>query len=144
MSACLFCEIAAGRQPASRVYEDDEVLAFMDLRQPNPGHVLVIPRAHRPDVFALEEELACHLFRVSARIARAVQAAYHPDGLNLWQSNGEAAGQEIFHFHIHVFARMAGDRLFYVYPVPPGPERRERLDEMAAALRATLGAGGRP
>lgn len=138
MSECLFCQIAAGKQPASKVYEDDEVLAFMDLRQPNPGHVLVIPRVHRKDVFELEDDLACHLFRVSARIARAVQAAYQPDGLNLWQSNGEAAGQEIFHFHIHVFARMTGDRLFYVYNVPPGPERRAALDSMAAELRAAL------
>jgi histidine triad (HIT) family protein len=138
-SGCLFCQIAAGVAPASIVYSDDAVLAFMDLRQPSPGHVLVIPKVHRATIFDVEPELAGSLFTVAAKIAHVVQSVYQPDGLNVWQSNGEAAGQEIFHFHFHIFTRTLGDHMFHVYNDPPPPSPRAELDQMAARLRGAAG-----
>jgi len=142
MSECIFCAIVRGELPASRVYEDEHTLAFMDLRQPNPGHVLVICKQHADMVYELDDEQAGAVFRTAAKVARAVKAAYQPDGLNLWQSNGRAAGQEVPHFHIHVFARKQGDELFKVYNYPPPATPREALEEMAERIRASLDGRG--
>lgn len=135
MDECIFCAIVAGKLPASKVCEDDQVLAFMDLRQPLPGHVLVIPKVHRENIYDLELPLAGKVFEVTAQVARAVRQVYQPDGLNLWQSNGRAAGQEVFHFHMHVFARKTNDGLFHVYGYPPGATERPILERMADEIR---------
>lgn len=137
--ACAFCAILAGTLPASFVHEDGEVVAFMDLRQAVPGHVLVVPRRHVETLFELDEDTAAQLMRVAVRIARAADAVFAPDGLNVWQSNREAGGQEVPHVHLHVQPRTAGDGLLRVYPgaVPP-PTPADALDQMAVALRASL------
>ena len=136
---CAFCAILAGTLPASLVHEDAQVIAFMDLRQAVPGHVLVVPRRHVETVFDLDEDTAAQLMRVAVRIARAADAVFAPDGLNLWQSNREAGGQEVPHVHLHVQPRRAGDGLLRIYPaeVPP-PSAIPALDRMAAALRDVL------
>lgn len=136
---CVFCAIAAGREPASVVWEGALALAFMDLRQPTPGHVLVIPRAHIPDLLSLDDGTGAALMAGVARVARAVADAFAPDGLNLWQSTGAAAGQEVFHLHLHVLPRRIGDGLFRVYGgAPPRPSPRAALDSLAAEVRARL------
>ncbi|MDR7194666.1 HIT family protein [Luteimonas terrae] len=136
---CAFCAILAGKLPASLVHQDDQVVAFMDLRQAVPGHVLVVPRQHVETLFDLDEDTAAQLMRVAVRIARATGRAFAPDGLNLWQSNREAGGQEVPHVHLHVQPRMSGDGLMRIYPAaPPAPAARAVLDGLAMTLRAAL------
>lgn len=141
--ACAFCAILAGRLPASVVHEDDQVVAFMDLRQAVPGHVLVIPRRHVETLFELDEDTAARLMRVAVRIARAADRALAPDGLNLWQSNRDAGGQEVPHVHLHVQPRRVDDGLLRIYRQGvPAPADRAMLDALAARLRAALAAPG--
>lgn len=137
---CAFCAILAGTLSASFVHEDDQVVAFMDLRQAVPGHVLVVPRRHVETLFELDEDTAAQLMRVAVRIARAADAVFAPDGLNLWQSNRDAGGQEVPHVHLHVQPRMAGDGLLRIYPgqPPPATTGRAALDAWAGRLRDVL------
>lgn len=135
---CLFCEIAARRQPASIVYEDAVTLAFMNLRQANPGHVLVIPKMHVVTVDVLPVEIAGPFFEAVVRVVRAVQSTFAPPGLTLWQSNGAAAGQEIPHVHVHILPRRPGDKAVTFYPQLPPTEPRAVLDHLAAQIRRTL------
>ncbi|MGN6329035.1 MAG: HIT family protein [Rhodanobacter sp.] len=137
--SCPFCAIARGAAPASVVLDEGKVLAFMDWRQAVPGHVLVIPRRHVPDIYALADDEAAAVMQVAVRVARALRAACDQPGLNLWQSNGEAGGQEVFHFHLHVHPRRIDDGLLRVYPdaVPPRSDA-DRLAAIAQALKARL------
>ena len=135
---CVFCAIAAGEAPASVVWEDDLAVAFMDLRQPNPGHVLVVPRAHIANILGLDDRTGAALMAGTTRVARAVSRAFAPDGLNVWQSTGEAAGQEVFHLHLHVMPRLAGDGLFRPYPELPAPSARDTLEALAEQVRGQL------
>ncbi|KRE96509.1 HIT family hydrolase [Frateuria sp. Soil773] len=137
-AACPFCAIAAGAARASLVLDEGGVLAFMDLRQAVPGHVLVVPRRHVPDIYALAPGEAAGVMQAAVRVARALRAELDPPGLNLWQSNGEAGGQEVFHFHLHVQPRQPGDGLMKVYPGPPPHGGAAQLDALAQALRARL------
>jgi histidine triad (HIT) family protein len=107
---CVFCRIAQGRTPASIVAESAEALAFMDINQPTPGHVLIIPRAHLKDIYEVGDGTAASLFQLTVRVAKAVKVALHPDGLDLLQANERAGQQHVFHFHIHIVARYEGDR----------------------------------
>jgi histidine triad (HIT) family protein len=136
MMSCVFCEIAAGRQPASFVWQGEQVLAFMALEQPTAGHVLIVPRAHVESVYDLEEELAAEIFQATVRVARAVRAVSGCPGLSLVQSNGAAAHQDVYHFHLHVLPRFANDHIIGYWPMmQPG---RAELDRLAADLRAVL------
>lgn len=138
-SACAFCAIIAGHAPASVVYTDARMVAFLDLRQAHPGHVLVVPRAHVPRVHLLDADDAAALMQAAVRIAGAVEAAFAPEGLSLWQSNGEAAFQEVDHVHLHVHPRWMRDGLLDVYPAGvPVPAGRGELDALAARLREAL------
>ncbi|MCX6029802.1 MAG: HIT family protein [Chloroflexi bacterium] len=135
---CIFCRIAGGTASESLVTETPDALAFMDINQPTPGHVLVIPRRHVQDIYTLDEATAAMVFQLAVRVAQAVKIALRPDGINLYQSNEHAAGQEVFHFHMHVVARYAGDRdrvcVFLQPNLPPHAE----LDRLAAEIRAAL------
>lgn len=136
---CPFCAIVAGTQRASVILDDGAVLAFMDLRQSMPGHVLVVPRRHVPDIYALAADEAANVMQAAVRVAQALQAEFEPPGLNLWQSNGEVGGQEVFHFHLHVHPRWPGDGLLRVYPDGlPAISEYARLDALAGSLRARL------
>jgi histidine triad (HIT) family protein len=106
---CIFCLIEAGQAPSHRVYEDEHALAFMDINPAVPGHVLVIPRRHTPDLFGLEEHEVGPYMTAVHRVARQVRQALTPDGMNLFQSNGVAAWQTVFHLHVHVLPRRLGD-----------------------------------
>lgn len=136
---CPFCAIAAGDAPASIVVDDDIVLAFMDQRQAVAGHVLVIPRRHVPNICALSPAEAAAVMQAGVRVARALRVAFDPAGMNLWQSNGAAAGQEVNHFHLHLHPRFMGDGLLHVYPDGvPAQSTPAELDEMACLLRTHL------
>jgi len=107
---CVFCDIVARRVPAHIVYEDEATLAFMDIAPIHEGHTLVVPKTHAADVFEVNPEDAAAAMRTAVKVARAVKTAFGCDGVNIFQSNGPAAGQTVFHFHIHVLPRWAGDR----------------------------------
>jgi histidine triad (HIT) family protein len=137
MNGCVFCRIVAGAIPATRVYEDDLVFAFMDIGQVNPGHVLVALKRHAESLFALQESEAAALGRASVRIAGAIREAFSPEGLSVYQANGTAAGQTVFHYHVHLLPRHAGDGMQLTWPVKNPP--REKLEAYAARIRARLG-----
>ncbi|MGO1070017.1 HIT family protein [Lysobacter sp. CA199] len=139
MHDCVFCEILAGRVPASFVYRDDRVAAFMDLRQTVDGHVLIVPLRHVHDIYGLDEAIAGHLMAIAVRVAKALAAAERPPGLNLWQSNGDAGGQEVPHVHLHVQPRREGDGILRLYRDGlPAASDRGRLDRLAAQIAERL------
>jgi histidine triad (HIT) family protein len=136
MSDCVFCKIVAKQLPAAIVHEDEHTLAFMDIGQVNPGHVLVAAKAHAENIYALDDAQAGALFRTAARLARALRTAFSPEGLTLYQANGKAAGQTVFHFHLHLVPRHAEDGMSLAWPVKNPP--REKLEENAARIRRAL------
>ncbi|HWM36505.1 MAG TPA: HIT family protein [Streptomyces sp.] len=134
---CVFCSIVRGQAEASIVYEDDLVVAFMDLRPVNPGHLLVVPRAHAVGLEDLEETPGTRVWSVAQRMARALRRSdLRCDGVNLFLADGEAAFQEVFHVHLHVLPRFAGDG----FRISADWQLRERdeLEKSAAAVRAGL------
>ncbi|GLC25888.1 hypothetical protein rosag_24010 [Roseisolibacter agri] len=130
--------------PASVVAAEPLALAFLDLRQYHPGHVLVIPRQHLPDVRALDDATAAAVMLLVARVARAVDAAFPNDGLSVWHSAGPGAHQEVPHLHVHVHPRRLGDGLLRIYPAAPAHPERATLEAWATRLRDLLGASGTP
>ena len=140
MSDCVFCRIVAGQIPSTRVYEDDDVLAFMDIGQVNPGHVLVAVKRHAENLYALEETQAAAIARASVRVARAIRDAFAPPGLSVYQANGKPAGQTVFHYHVHLVPRHEADGMELTWPVK-NPSR-EKLMEYATRIVERLRAGG--
>jgi len=133
---CIFCKIAAGTIPSIKLWEDAETLAFMDINPANDGHCLVIPKAHFPTVFALAPEAFAAAGRTVIKVAKAVQAALKPDGINLLQANGPGAGQSVFHFHIHVLPRRHDDGLSINWTPKPGDAAR--ISQIADKIRTHL------
>jgi histidine triad (HIT) family protein len=114
---CPFCEIIQRDDPDAReVYRDEQVAAFFPLEPATLGHTLVVPRRHIPDIWALDEESATGLAVATLRIAHAVRHAMEPEGLNIIQSNGQAATQTIFHLHVHIVPRWSGDSVGSIWP----------------------------
>jgi len=136
MSECIFCRIVAKQIPATVVHEDEDTLAFMDIGQVNPGHVLIAVKKHADNIFALDEAQASAVFRSATRVARAIRAAFEPQGLSVYQANGKAAGQTVFHLHIHLVPRYEGDGMALSWPVKNPP--REKLAEYAEKIKARL------
>lgn len=135
---CIFCRIVVRQTPASIIAETEDALAFMDINQMTDGHVLIIPKKHVVDIFELDEETADAVYRLTVAVARAVKAALKPDGLNLWQSNGSAAQQEVFHFHNHVIARYRGDRDRIRVGWTPSFPSNAHLDALAETIAAAM------
>jgi histidine triad (HIT) family protein len=136
MADCVFCRIVAGQIPSTRVYEDGLTLAFMDIGQVNPGHVLVALKPHAENLYALDDSQAAAVQRTAARVARAIRDAFAPAGLSVYQANGKAAGQTVFHYHVHLVPRYEGDGMALSWPVKNPP--REKLEEHAAKIRGKL------
>jgi histidine triad (HIT) family protein len=139
---CVFCEIITGRGEASVVYRDERCIAVMDICPINAGHVLVIPLHHARDLAELETDSGGALFETARRIAAGIRrSGLNPDGINLLLADGEAAGQEVFHVHLHVLPRFRGDGFGHKFPPHYGhrPPRKE-LDSVAATIRVALGA----
>ncbi|MGF1503918.1 MAG: HIT family protein [Chloroflexi bacterium] len=139
MTDCIFCQILAGEAPGSFVYRDEHTAAIMDINQPNPYRVLVMPIAHVEAIYDLNRDQAAQIFQTTVLVANAVRAASGCDGMNLFQNNGRVAMQTVFHFHMHVLPRFAGDRLLLRLPLARFFRKdRAELDRMAAAIRAHL------
>ena len=135
-SSCVFCKIARKQAPASCVYEDENVMAFLDIRPLNIGHTLVIPKDHYVDIFDIPEEHLSQVHKVAKQVSFAIKKATSADGISIIQQNGKAAGQDIFHLHVHVVPRFEGQKL------PPFSDLKEvertKLDELAKKIRQHL------
>lgn len=135
-AGCVFCAIVAGEAPASVVYDDEGILAFMDIGPVTPGHLLVIPKVHVPGLDGLDEALGARMFTIAMRLAAALRGSgLRCEGINLFLADGEAAFQEVFHVHLHVFPRFAGDTFRLAADWSQRPNRAT-LDAIAARIRA--------
>ncbi len=135
MSDCIFCEIVAGRSPVSTFYEDDHVIGLMTIGPVTEGHTMVMPKRHAACLAELDEATGRHVWTVSQRAAAALrESGVRCEGVNLFLADGEAAAQEIFHVHMHVFPRYRGDpfKLVADWNIKPP---REELDRVAARIR---------
>lgn len=106
---CIFCKIVNNDIPASRIYEDDNFFAFLDMNPVNPGHVLVIPRGHYESFLELPQNILEKYLIVVQQVTRAVASSLEVDGYNIMQNNGKAAGQSVFHVHFHIVPRFKDD-----------------------------------
>ncbi len=138
---CTFCEIVAGRIPATRVAESARSVAIVDLRQAHAGHVIVMPRAHLHDLRDADDATIADLMQLTARVARAVGAVMPNDGLSIWHSIGAGGHQEVPHLHVHVHPRVVGDEVLRVYASTPPTPPRATLEGIGAQIRAALGEG---
>lgn len=109
MTDCLFCKIIAGEIPSTKIYEDDNVLAFLDIRPVNIGHTLVIPKVHHMNLYETPDEILAHVMTVVKKLSIAIKGALNADGINIEMNNDPVAGQIIFHTHIHIIPRFSGD-----------------------------------
>jgi len=137
---CVFCKILSGELEVSMVYQDDRCSAFMDIQPVNPGHTLVVPNRHASNLAELDEEEGAQLFRVAQPIAAALRkSGVKCEGVNFFLADGEAAGQEVFHVHLHILPRYVGDgfglRFGPHYANKPG---RQELNETADRIRNAL------
>ena len=105
VSDCIFCKIVAGEIPASKVYEDDHFLAFLDISQVTPGHTLVIPKKHARNLLEMTPDETAALFNIVARVTKKVESATRPQGMNIISNMEEIAGQSVFHTHVHILPR---------------------------------------
>src|SRR3990170_6159228 len=110
-NSCIFCKIVRKQAPASFVYEDESVMAFLDIRPLNLGHTLVIPKEHYETIYEIPDELIGRIHKIVKRTALAMKRATEADGITVIQQNERAAGQEIFHLHVHVVPRYRGQKL---------------------------------
>lgn len=133
---CIFCRLIAGEIPAARVHEDALTVAFMDIGQVNPGHVLVAARRHAATLFDLTPEEVSAIAQTAQRVAQAIRAVFDPPGLMLLQANGREGDQTVFHCHMHVLPRHAGDGVALAWPRKDPPP--EVLADYAGRLRAQL------
>ena len=133
---CVFCRIIVGELEASIVHEDERTLAFLDIQPLTPGHLLVVPRRHASSLAELDPQDGAELFRVAQRAAAALrQSELRCEGVNLTLADGAAAGQDVFHVHLHVFARFPGDGFGLQLPPDYAIRPRDQLDAAASALR---------
>jgi diadenosine tetraphosphate (Ap4A) HIT family hydrolase len=135
MDDCIFCKINAGDAPASIIYQDELVMSFLDINPVTPGHTLVIPRVHHPNLSSLDEVTGMHMFKITMRLASAIRnSGIRCEGINLFLADGEAAFQDVFHTHLHIIPRFEGDKFKISADWGSHPERSE-LDRMAERIR---------
>ena len=135
MEDCIFCKIINGEIPCSKVYENDKVLAFLDISPVNKGHALVIPKEHYKDLLSLPDNVLAEVAKVGKKVAKAVMKATGADGFNLGQNNGKTAGQVVMHFHLHIIPRFEDDGLILW---PQGKYEGKEEEEIAEKISSLL------
>lgn len=133
---CIFCKIANGEIPSATVYEDSICRVILDVNPANKGHALIIPKEHFDNIYSMDAETAAKIFTIATEVAKAQKAELNPDGLNILQNNGEAAGQTVFHFHMHLVPRYIKDNVTMTWI--PGKADTEELSAMSKALRKRI------
>ncbi|NJN19476.1 MAG: HIT family protein [Oscillochloris sp.] len=137
--ASIFTRIVNGEIPSAKLYEDDLTLAFLDINPASRGHTLVICKQELSGLLDLTPELVVAVAQTTRKVARAVVEAFQPDGFNIVQNNGKAAGQVVFHYHVHIIPRWDGDRVMTSWK--PGSATPDELQASAAAIRTALSGG---
>lgn len=132
---CIFCKINKGEIPSTTIYEDDDFKVMLDINPASKGHAVILPKNHAANLFELEDEDAEKLFKVARKCAKAMMEVLHCDGINVLQNNGEAAGQTVFHLHVHLIPRYKGDTVNISWK-PGTPE--ENAAELAAQIKAAV------
>ena len=134
---CVFCKILKGELPCSKVYEDDMVLAFLDIAPYNPGHTVIVPKEHQVSSTVLPEEYLCAIVKIAPKIGAALMRATGAEGFNIVQNNGRVAGQAVPHVHFHVIPRFADDKVVF-----SGSDAKysgpEEMNELAAKVRGAI------
>lgn len=136
---CIFCDIIHGAAEVSMCYEDSTALAFMDIQPVNTGHTLVVPRQHYESFLDLPHDVGMHLFEVAMQLGPVIRRVSGLEGMNLIVSSGASAGQDVYHFHIHLIPRQPGDGFDVQLPFAGStmPDRTV-LDAVAARIIASL------
>ena len=137
---CVFCKILSGEFQCSEIYRDNEVAAFLDIQPINPGHVLVIPVKHTPYLENLDSDIGAKVFVVAQKISKAIRKSnIKSTGVNLFLADGEDAGQEVWHTHLHIFPRFANDGFGLKHSKEYfNKPSREELDHVAGLIREQL------
>ncbi|WP_347861232.1 HIT family protein [Salimicrobium sp. PL1-032A] len=139
MTDCIFCKIVDGDIPSAKVYEDEEVYAFLDISQVTKGHTLVIPKQHTKNIYETHPQVASNLFARLPKIASAVKEAFQADGVNIVNNNDEAAHQSVFHLHIHVLPRYGkGDGFGLKWEDNSGKYTQDQLTETAHSIASKI------
>ena len=137
---CIMCKLLSGQLEVSMVFQDDCCSALMDIQPVNPGHLLVVPNRHASDLASLKAEEGAQIFRVAHRLAAALRTGVvRCEGVNFFLADGEAAGQEVFHVHLHVFPRYVRDGFHLVLPPTYSQKsNRKDLDALAEKIKSAL------
>ena len=141
MADCVFCKIVSGEYTSSKIYEDDSILAFMDIQPVNEGHILIIPKKHVELIADLDDETSAKMMKLAKRINNALRkSGVKLEGVNYFLADGEAAGQEVFHTHLHLIPRFKNDGFGFIFPEGYRvilPER-EKLNEIAEKIQKCM------
>lgn len=132
MSNCIFCKIANGEIPSKTLYEDEDFRVIFDISPASFGHAIILPKTHGEDIFDISEECASRIFAVAKKVAAALKKVLNCDGVNILQNNGEAAGQTVFHLHVHVIPRYKDDTVQIKWT--PGTADDEKLEAVMKEL----------
>jgi len=137
LSDCIFCKIARGEAPASVVYEDDEVVAFLDINPVQWGHTLVIPKRHFVDIWDIDAVVLAKVVAVTKQVAEKMAAVLNAEGVNTFSASGKSAGQHVYHFHMHVIPLGKGERTKFAeyWASKTSKAERSELDKLAQKLR---------
>ena len=136
---CIFCKIIADELPSSKVFEDERCVAFLDVAPIRPGHTLVVPKDHAPNLAQLEPETGGHVFTIGQKITAALYGGLGCDGASVFLADGAAAGQDVFHSHLHLLPRFEGDGLGSAFRAEEEEmASREDLDAVARKIESSL------
>ncbi len=133
---CLFCKIISGEIPSAKVYEDETVLAFLDLHPVNIGHTLIVPKVHATNLYDTPDETLAHMMSVTKKLSIAIKSALNTDGINIEMNNDGVAGQIIFHSHLHIVPRFSGDG--FKHWRGARPYNADEMAEVAQKISASL------
>ena len=132
---CIFCKIANGEIPSATLYEDEDFRVILDLEPASKGHALILPKMHAANIYEMPEELVGKAFMLAKKMAGILMEGLKCDGFNILQNNGEAAGQTVFHFHIHLIPRYQGDQVKVKVAWEQGKLTDEDKEEILALFR---------
>ncbi len=134
---CIFCKLAHGKIPAASIYEDDDFKVILDASPASRGHSIILPKTHADNIFELPDEYCEKIFKVAKKCGAAIKNAFGYDGLNVLQNNGEAAGQTVFHLHVHLIPRNEDDGITIKY-VPNTNKDDDEIKETVEKIKALM------
>ena len=138
MKDCIFCKIANGEIPAATLYEDQDFRVILDLGPASKGHALILPKAHFENLYELPDDLAGKALILAKEVTKKMKKVLNCDGYNVVQNNGEAAGQTVFHFHVHVIPRYENGPEMVAWK--PGKMEQEELTKISGMLKSEMDA----